>query len=60
LKLHPDIDDQAAIRLVRRYEVETIALFNRPGVWSSVERVAKALLRRRQLSHSAVLRLIRS
>jgi hypothetical protein len=33
LKIHPDIDDRAALRLVRRCEAETVELLNRPAVW---------------------------
>lgn len=59
LKLHPrGISDRDAMRFVRRYVVETAKLIEQHS--ASVERVAKALERRRQLSHSAVLRLIRS
>lgn len=57
LKLHPrSISDPDAIRLVHRYERETIKLIGQH--WASVERVAKALERRRRLSHSAVVRCL--
>jgi hypothetical protein len=59
LKLHPrGISDRDAMRFVRRYVVKTVKLIEQH--WASVERVAKALERRRLLSHSAVLRLIAS
>jgi hypothetical protein len=44
--------------MVRRYERETAALFDEPRVWSAVERVAAALLRRGQLSHAAAVNLL--
>ena len=35
LKMYPDIDDRAALRLVRRYEAETVELLDRSTVWAS-------------------------
>ena len=56
LTTHPCISDQAVLRLVRYYEAKTIALIDQH--WASVERIAASLIRRRQLSHSDVLRLL--
>lgn len=56
LATHPRISNQAALRLVRHYEAKTIKLIDRH--WASVERIAGTLIRRRQLSHSTVLRLL--
>ena len=44
--------------MVRRYERETAALLAEPRVWSAVERLAAALLRRGQLSHAAAVNLL--
>jgi hypothetical protein len=58
LKADPLINRRAARAWVRRYERETVALINEPRVWSAVERVADALVRRRQLSNAAAVRLL--
>jgi hypothetical protein len=60
LKAYPHLSDRGAYRMVRRYERETAALLAEPRVWSAVERLAAALLRRGQLSHAAAVNLLRS
>jgi hypothetical protein len=60
LKAYPHLSDRGAYRMVQRYERETAALLAEPRVWSAVERLAAALLRRGQLSHAAAVNLLRS
>ena len=55
---HPNISNRTAIATVRRMERETIKLLNKPRIWSAIERVAAALLQRRQLSHDRVVMLL--
>jgi hypothetical protein len=55
---NPYITCRAARRLLRQYERETTELIDRPRIWSAIERVSAALVRRRQLSHTAVVRLL--
>jgi hypothetical protein len=58
LKAHPSINRRSARVLVRRFEIETMKLMNEPRVWSAVERIAAALVRRRRLSHNSAVHLL--
>ena len=59
LKAYPHFSDRGIYQMVRRYERDTAALLAEPRVWSAVERLAAALLRRGQLSHAAAVNLLR-
>jgi hypothetical protein len=59
LKAYPHLSDRGVYQMVWRYERDTAALFAEPRVWSAIERLAAALLRRGQLSHAAAVNLLR-
>ena len=59
LKAYPHFGDRGIHQMVRQYERDAAALLAEPRVWSAVERLAAALLRRGQLRHAAAVNFLR-
>jgi hypothetical protein len=59
LQTRPDASDDDLITVYRSYEAQTASILRQSDVWSSIERVANALLQHGKLSHDDVVDLIR-